>query len=130
MTLCGMYQTLPLCLASIIESQLWKRDKELDENLENMIKKLRKLGFRVIRVPTVQADPDIPWSGISYANGLLVDRKLFIPCFGLGATEDELLQRLQQQLPSHYRVIPVLARHTLLANGGIHCATGILRDRN
>lgn len=118
-------------LLSIIESQL--PDYEIpDRKLrEKKIAEIEELGLRVIRVPRIAGDKSlqVPWSGISYVNSLLVDDILFIPVMGLTKIEELFLDDLKMQLPDEYKVVPIYARHLILNNGGIHCATGIIRSK-
>lgn len=47
--------------------------------------------------------------------------------FGLGEAEWALFDRMREQIPSKYRVVPIYARHVLLYNSGIHCVSGLVR---
>jgi agmatine/peptidylarginine deiminase len=69
----------------------------------------------------------VPWSGISYANAVLIDDQFFVPEFGLGKVEEEFFDRLRSELPNRYTVIPVYARHMMLFNGGTHCVLAVVR---
>ena len=91
---------------------------------------LRALGFRVIPVPAFRVDLRRPhdWPGISYVNGLVVDKQLFLPRFGLGEVEDRLFRDLGAQLPAGYEVVPVDAQRVLIRNGGLHCLAGLVRS--
>jgi hypothetical protein len=60
-------------------------------------------------------------------NGLLIDKIFFVPKFGLGDSEDRLLERLASQLSDSHTLVPVYSQHSLIHNGGIHCISGILR---
>ena len=90
---------------------------------------LRALGFRVIPVPAFRVDLHGPrdWPGISYVNGLVVDKQLFLPRFGLGEVEDRLFRELGAQLPAGYEVVPIDAQRVLIRNGGLHCLAGLVR---
>jgi hypothetical protein len=114
---------------AIIESQFAKPQKKRRKQLEEKIGLLEELGFRVVRVPRISGTSPIgaAWPGISYVNGLLIDKTFFVPKFGLGDSEDRLLKRLASQLPDSYTLVPVYSQHSLLHNGGIHCIAGILR---
>jgi Porphyromonas-type peptidyl-arginine deiminase len=116
-------------LLSVIQSQLPGFRVETQPGIDAAVAELEKTGFRVIRVPRLGGDRSlaVPWSGISYANAVLVDDQLFVPAFGLGKFEDEVFAQLQQQLPSQYKVVPVYARHMMLFNGGTHCVLAIVR---
>ena len=116
-------------LLSVIESQLPDYEIPNVERREEKIKELEELGLEVIRVPSSAGDESlqIPWSGISYVNNLLVDKVLFIPSMGLFEIENTIIEDLRSQLPKEYKVVPIYARHLILSNGGIHCATGIVR---
>ena len=46
---------------------------------------------------------------------------------GLFEIENMIIEDLRSQLPKEYKVVPIYARHLILSNGGIHCATGIVR---
>jgi len=112
---------------AIIKSQFVEMSPELQKRINEKIQEIRQLGFRVIRVPQIGADGEISWSGISYVNNLLVDNLLFLPKFGLGAVEDEIIDGIEKELPKSYRVIPVFSQNSIVYNGGIHCRTGIVR---
>ncbi|MFH1965235.1 MAG: agmatine deiminase family protein, partial [Acidobacteriota bacterium] len=118
-------------LLSVIESQL--PDYEIpDRKLrEQKIAELEELGLKVIRVPRIAGDKalEVPWSGVSYVNSLLVDNIIFIPVMGLTKIEKLFFDDLKSQLPPEYKIVPIYARHLILNNGGIHCATGIIRGK-
>ncbi len=116
-------------LLSVIESQLPGFEVETQSRIDAAVAAIEKVGFRVIRIPRLGGDRSlaVPWSGISYANAVLVDNQLFVPAFGLGKFEDEVFARLQEQVPSQYTVVPVYARHMMLFNGGTHCVLAIVR---
>jgi agmatine/peptidylarginine deiminase len=102
---------------------------ETQPNIDAAVATLEDLGFRVIRVPRLGGDRSlaVPWSGISYANAVLIDNQFFVPEFGLGKVEQDFFEHLQSQLPSQYTVVPVYARHMMLFNGGTHCVLAIVR---
>ncbi len=114
---------------AIIESQFAKLDQKRRRRLEDKVAALEELGFHVVRVPRITGTSTLgaAWPGISYVNGLLVDKTFFVPSFGLGESEDLILKRLASQLPDSYVIVPVYSQHSLLHNGGIHCISGILR---
>ena len=116
-------------LLSVIESQLPGFRIETQPAIDAAVAMLEELGFRVIRVPRLGGDRAlaVPWSGISYANAVLIDNQFFVPEFGLGKFEQEFFERLREQLPSRYAVVPVYARHMMLFNGGTHCVLAIVR---
>lgn len=119
---------VPYTLA-LVKSQLPGFPNRMKDRIEEKVREVEALGFRVIRVPRVsgEADLGLTWAGISYANNLLVDNLLFIPAFGLGAAEQAIFDRLQRELPERYTVIPIYSRHMILYNGGVHCIVGIVR---
>ena len=116
-------------LLSVIESQLPDYKIPDIKLRERKIAELEALGLKVIRVPRIAGDKslEVPWSGISYVNNLLVDKILFVPSIGLPGIENMILDDIRSQMPKGYKVIPIYARHLILNNGGIHCATGIVR---
>ena len=117
-------------LLSVIESQLPGFRVETQHDIDAAVDEIEKIGFRVIRIPRLGGDRSlaVPWSGISYANAVLVDNQLFVPEFGLGKFEEEVFASLQEKLPSRYTVVPVYARHMMLFNGGTHCVLAIVRS--
>jgi Porphyromonas-type peptidyl-arginine deiminase len=117
-------------LLSVIESQLPGFRIETQPRIDAAVAVLEGLGFRVIRVPRLGGDRSlaVPWSGISYANAVVIDDQLFVPEFGLGKFEQKFFTHLQSELPSHYTVVPVYARHMMLFNGGTHCVLAIVRQ--
>lgn len=116
-------------LLSVIESQLPGFRIETQAGIDAAVASLEELGFRVVRVPRLGGDRSlaVPWSGISYANAVVIDNQFFVPEFGLGAVEQKFFEDLQSQLPGHYTVTPVYARHMMLFNGGTHCVLAIVR---
>jgi hypothetical protein len=124
------YDQLALRLLSVIESQLPGFRIETQSGIDAAVASLEKLGFRVVRVPRMGGDRAlaVPWSGISYANAVLIDKQFFVPEFGLGQPEQKFFDDLRAKLPSGYEVVPVYARHMMLFNGGTHCVLAIVRD--
>jgi hypothetical protein len=113
----------------LIESQLPNHPDTISGRIEEQVAKIRKLGFRVIRVPyLVSPEAMDDWPGISYTNSLLIDRTLFVPAAGLGKAEEKIFRDLRKRLPDGYEVVPVYARFGLMNNGGIHCVFGIVRQ--
>jgi hypothetical protein len=121
---------LDLRLLSVIESQLRQKPVPTQERIDAKVRELEELGFRVVRVPRLGGERSlaVPWSGISYVNGLLVDDLLFLPWFGLGAAEQRIFDELAESLPARYQIVPVPARHMLLFNGGVHCSVAEVRE--
>jgi hypothetical protein len=115
-------------LLGVIEAQLrrdpWPRELLLDRKEGE----IEALGFRVVRVPRLAAENAGTWPGVSYANSLVWDRRIFVPAMGLGDYEERLFQSLGEQL-SGYEIVPVPARYALLHNGGIHCVFAIVRGK-
>jgi hypothetical protein len=112
----------------IIESQLPNLPDTMSGRIEEQIAKIRKLGFRIIRVPYLHSPEALDeWPGISYSNSLLIDRTLFIPAAGLGKAEEKIFRELGKKLPG-YEVVPVYARFGLMNNGGVHCVFGMIRE--
>jgi len=118
-------------LLSVIESQLPDYEIPDTELRRRKIAELEALGLKVITVPRIAGDKslNVPWSGISYVNNLLIDDCLFIPVMGMKEIERLFVEDLNIQLNNKYKVVPVYARDLILNNGGIHCATGIIRGR-
>lgn len=118
-------------MVSVIRSQLPGFHSTARELVDSKAKLLEDLGFRVVRVPRLAGDPSLGtgWPGISYTNSALIDDTLFLPRFGFGPAEDAFFEKLRLQLPPHYKVVPLYARHMLLRNGGIHCISGLLRTQ-
>ena len=126
----SVYSTAAFALAEIVESQVKPSEDNLARITDNLAHRLEALGFNVIRVPSFGDEGGLGWRGVTYVNALLVDNALFVPTFGLGAPENQILRRLREQLPDRYRVIPVMARYSLLHAGGVHCRAGILRHED
>jgi hypothetical protein len=116
-------------LLSVIESQLPGFRIETQPRIDAAAAAIESLGFRVIRVPRLGGDRSlaVPWSGISYANAALIDNQFFVPEFGLGKFEQDFFERLREQIPQRYEVVPVYARHMMLFNGGTHCVLAFVR---
>jgi agmatine/peptidylarginine deiminase len=121
---------MDLRLLSVVESQLARKPLPTQQRIDAAVRTLEEMGFRVVRVPRLGGDRSlkVPWSGISYANSLLVDRTLFVPRFGLGDFETRMFDELDAALPPEYEVVPVYARHMMLYNGGVHCSVAIVRE--
>jgi hypothetical protein len=118
-------------LIGIAASQLVAPDEGVERSLNKLKRRLRDKGFQVIEVPHVDGMPGttVAWAGISYTNFIAVQDQIFMPVFGLGQAENQLLSRMQAQLPAPFRIVPVFSRHILSSNGGVHCVTGVLRTR-
>ncbi len=114
---------------ALVASQLEDPPEGLQERLWRAGRRLQRLGFEVIEVPTIQVDPElgIRWAGLAHVNFVCLGGKVFLPRFGFGAEEDALFEQLEQALPSGYTVVPVYAQHLLLHNGGLHCMFGMIR---
>jgi hypothetical protein len=121
-------ERLPRILMSVIESQLPGYQPRNAARLDSLAGQLEAIGFQVIRVPRIAGDPEleVPWSGVSYANCLIVDHDVFVPTLGLGEVEDRMLTDFGSSLPAPFRVVPIYARRMLVFNGGIHCIAGII----
>jgi hypothetical protein len=116
-------------LLRIIESQLPNLPDTMTGRIEDQVDKIRKLGFRVVRVPYLHSPEALDeWPGISYTNSLLVDRTLFVPAFGLGKAEEKIFKDMQKRLPQGYTLAPIYARFGLINNGGVHCVFGVVRE--
>jgi hypothetical protein len=126
------FEHLPGRLLTVVESQLPGFKASKPAKLEEKVKKLKELGFKVLFSPRIAGDPKMrpAWAGISYSNGLLVDRDFFVPVLGIGSSESAIIEKFQQSLPESYRVLPVFALRNLLYNGGIHCSVGIVRAQD
>ena len=113
----------------LIDSQLPNDPIAISGRIDEQVAKIKKLGFRVVRVPYLYSpEARDEWPGISYTNSLLVDKQLFVPAAGLGAYEEKVFREMQKKLPQGYRVVPVYARFGLMNNGGVHCVFGVIRD--
>ena len=121
-------QTLAPKLLSVIRTHLPGNAPWKPREFAKVETRLGQLGFRVVRVPYVAASRyDDHWAGVSYANLLAFERRVFVPLLGLGAFEETVIARLRRALPRDYEVIGVPARAGLTYNGGIHCVFGIVR---
>jgi hypothetical protein len=114
----------------LVESQLEPVPADVVRRTAEKMAALRALGFRTIEVPAFRVDLVTPhdWPGISYVNGLVVDRQVFLPRFGLGEVEERIFRDLEAQLPPGYAVVPIDAQRVLIRNGGLHCLTGLVRS--
>ena len=118
-------------LLALMEAQLGPPPRDRIRLLDEAAEDLRGLGFRVIRVPYLNAPAlEDLWPGVAYVNFLAVGRDLFVPQLGLGDYESAALDALGQALGRAYRLTPVHARAAVLGNGGVHCAFGIIRGRD
>ncbi len=116
-------------LLALFEAQLPGAPPLYRSELEQVAAMVRRLGFRVIRVPFLPVWHEMaPWAGISYVNLLAVNRALFVPQFGLGKFEEKLYSDLRGKLARGYEVVPAPSRALLLDNGGVHCVFGIVRS--
>lgn len=114
-------------LLDLIEGQFPAEDGLNREVLEGKRIEMERLGFRVVRAPyLLSPDVNSGWPGVSYVNLLATDELVFVPTFGLGRFEEQLLAKLAKKLPG-YRLIPVDSRYSLAYNGGLHCTFGMVR---
>lgn len=129
-TVVRMGAFLPRSMLALLYSQIEETGQHRARRVDAKIRELQELGFHIIEVPQFHGDVEakVPWSGISYVNSTIVDDTIFIPAFGLGEAEEAIFNRLQAQLPSPYRLVPVIAQEVLLVNGGTHCVAGFLRS--
>lgn len=129
-TVVRMGAFLPRSMLALLYSQIEETGQHRVRRVEEKIRELQELGFNIIEVPQFHGDVEakVPWSGISYVNSTIVDDTIFIPAFGLGEAEEAIFNKLQAQLPSPYRLVPVIAQEVLLVNGGTHCVAGFLRS--
>jgi hypothetical protein len=124
-----MEPTVARYFLRIIESQLPNFPDTITDRIEEQVVKIRKLGFKVIRVPFLHSPEAFDeWPGISYTNSLLFERTLFVPAAGLGKAEEKIFRDMRKKLPEGYELVPVYARFGLINNGGVHCVFGIIRE--
>ncbi|MEZ5363536.1 MAG: hypothetical protein R2748_14640 [Bryobacterales bacterium] len=112
----------------LIESQLPNDPDTISVRIEEQVSKVRKLGFKIARVPYLYSPEESDWPGISYTNSLLFEKTLFVPAAGLGEAEEKIFRQIGKKLPTGYEVVPVYARFGLMNNGGVHCVFGIIRE--
>ena len=114
----------------LLESQIEPIPPEIESRTQEKIAELEEMGFQAIRVPAfrVNLKKERDWPGISYVNALVVDKKVFVPRFGLGEVEDGILRLVDAQLPPGYSIVPVDAQRVLIRNGGLHCLAGLVRS--
>ena len=86
---------------------------------------LASWGFHVVRVPYLRGGSQ---PSVSYANALLLDKKLFLPTLGLRRYEERVFSQLRRDLLGRYQVIPVDARTALTRRGGVRRAFAIFRQ--
>ena len=121
---------LAASLVAILAGQTESEDSDWERLAESKMHQLRKRGFEIVEVPQIPGDATggIPWAGISYVNAAIIDNHVFVPTFALGAAEDRVMEKLQQDLPAPFVVVPVPARNVLVLNGGVHCVVGFRRS--
>ncbi len=72
------------------------------------------MGYKVIELP------NIPRSYRTYVNSLIVDRKVFMPSYGV--SEDETAKSVYESLG--YQVVPVVSNFLSdQLHGSVHCQT-------
>ncbi len=115
----------------LLESQIEPIPEDFTARTLEKIAELEGMGFRVVRIPAFRVNlrKERDWPGISYVNGLVVDRQVFLPQFRLGEVEDGIFRLVDVQLPSGYSIVPIYAERVLIRNGGLHCLTGHIRSR-
>jgi len=113
----------------LVQSQVDPVPEDYLRRVRDKVSELERIGFRVVTVPAYRVDlrTKRDWPGISYVNGLVVDDKVFVPRFGLGAAEDQVIRDLGVRLPPGYVVVPIDAQRALVRNGGLHCLAGLVR---
>ncbi len=114
----------------LLESQIEPIPEEHQGRTLEKIAELEGMGFRVIRMPAFRVNlrKERDWPGISYVNGLVVDKQVFLPQFGLGDIEAGIFRLVDAQLPEGYSIVPIYAQRVLIRNGGLHCLTGLVRS--
>lgn len=112
-------------LLGVISDQLSPTMPKEQAALDQAAKQLEAWGFRTVRVPHLTSGGELR---ISYINGLLFDRRYFMPSLGLGRFEERLVANLRDDLGGRYEIIPVDAHRVLAMNGGLHCVFGITRE--
>ena len=112
-------------LLGVISDQLSPAIPKEQATLDQAAKQLEAWGFRTVRVPHLTSGGELR---ISYVNGLLFDRRFFMPSLGLGRFEERLAAALRDDLQGRYEIIPVDAQRVLAMNGGLHCVFGITRE--
>lgn len=112
-------------LLGIIRQQT-RRDSWPEElAVDRAAAQLASWGFHVVRVPYLRGGNR---PSVSYANALLIDKKLFLPTLGLRRYEERTFSQLRRDLQGRYQVIPVDARTALTRGGGVHRAFAIFRQ--
>jgi len=113
----------------LLESQIEPIPQAIRSRTLEKIAELEGMGFRVIQMPAFRVNlrKERDWPGISYVNGLVVDKQIFLPQFGLGEIEDGIFRLVDAQLPEGYSIVPIYAQRVLIRNGGLHCLTGLVR---
>jgi hypothetical protein len=112
-------------LLGVISDQLSPTMPREQAALDQAAEQLESWGFRTVRVPHLTSGGELR---ISYINGLLFDRRYFMPSLGLGRFEERLVANLRDELKGRYEIIPVEAHRVLAMNGGLHCVFGITRE--
>ena len=115
----------------LLESQIEPIPDDIAARTLEKIAELEGMGFCVIQIPAFRVNlrKERDWPGISYVNGLVVDKQVFLPQFGLGEIEDDIFRLVEAQLPKGYSIVPIYAQGVLIRNGGLHCLTGLVRSR-
>ncbi|MCZ2155930.1 MAG: agmatine deiminase family protein, partial [Bryobacterales bacterium] len=117
-------------MVGLLSSQIENSPVARERLVESKLRELRKRGYDIVEVPEIPGDPgeQVRWAGINYVNSAIIDNYIFVPEFALGVAEDRILEKLQQDLPAPFVVVPVYARNTLALNGGVHCVVGFRRS--
>ncbi len=81
--------------------------------------------YQVVNPPSVKDDSlQLLWytEYASYTNSLIVNRSIFVPQFGIPASDSLAVSIYRQAMPG-YRIVPVFSRRGAAAGGAVHCLT-------
>lgn len=111
-------------LLGIVRQQTDRSSWPEELAVDQFAAQLESRGFHVVRVPYLRGGSQ---PSVSYANALLIDKKLFLPTLGLRRYEERTFSQLRRDLEGRYQVIPVDARTALTRRGGVRRAFAVFR---
>lgn len=94
-------------------------DKKLDEPMKKNKHILENLNYKIIEIPHSDIEGKTSWS---YLNSVIIDKKAFIPQYGL----EQDLEVLSIYENCNFSAIPIRAEQIMREKGSLHCITNFI----
>jgi agmatine/peptidylarginine deiminase len=119
---CKMLDDDTFLIAEWRDSDPWTNG-EMKKITDRNAQKLEKLGYEVVRIPTIR-DPENPKTVWSYTNSLILNgKKKVVLISQYGAEEDSEVISIYQNAMSDYEIKPINSTEIIKFYGAIHCTT-------